>query len=195
MAVSSGPFLISAQLVSSSGPCWGCGHPKNTTWSGASLKSWAHSAIVRPPVNPEPSQCVTGRQDDGLNFSADPVPSALQELFCVCGALKRARLVHPGVAEVVFVKKDDAITAYKKYNNRCLDGKLGESSYFPFPLLTVYCRAAGLRASLSLPWGEGILVRSLLGLLYKRRQEGAVSGGAELPAPVPPALGVPLPGT
>jgi hypothetical protein len=24
---------------------------------------------------------------------------------------------------VVFVKKDDAITAYKKYNNRCLDGQ------------------------------------------------------------------------
>uniref|UniRef100_A0A8I5NBK0 DNA polymerase delta interacting protein 3 n=1 Tax=Papio anubis TaxID=9555 RepID=A0A8I5NBK0_PAPAN len=46
-----------------------------------------------------------------------------EELFCVCGALKRARLVHPGVAEVVFVKKDDAITAYKKYNNRCLDGQ------------------------------------------------------------------------
>ncbi|KAI6079681.1 polymerase delta-interacting protein 3 [Aix galericulata] len=35
----------------------------------------------------------------------------------------RARLVHPGVAEVVFVKKEDAITAYKKYNNRCLDGQ------------------------------------------------------------------------
>lgn len=46
----------------------------------------------------------------------------------MCGALKRARLVHPGVAEVVFVKKDDAITAYKKYNNRCLDGKLGEAA-------------------------------------------------------------------
>ncbi|XP_069766074.1 polymerase delta-interacting protein 3 [Narcine bancroftii] len=45
------------------------------------------------------------------------------ELFCVCGALKRARLVHPGAAEVVFVRKDDAITAYKKYNNRCLDGQ------------------------------------------------------------------------
>ncbi|XP_078496484.1 polymerase delta-interacting protein 3 isoform X2 [Lissotriton helveticus] len=45
------------------------------------------------------------------------------ELFCVCGALKRARLVNPGVAEVVFVKKDDAVSAYKKYNNRCLDGQ------------------------------------------------------------------------
>lgn len=63
------------------------------------------------------------QEEDGLNFAPNPSPSALQELFCVCGALKRARLVHPGVAEVVFVKKDDAITAYKKYNNRCLDGK------------------------------------------------------------------------
>ncbi|XP_060721199.1 polymerase delta-interacting protein 3 isoform X2 [Tachysurus vachellii] len=45
------------------------------------------------------------------------------ELFCVCGALKRARLVKVGVAEVVFVRKDDAINAYRKYNNRCLDGQ------------------------------------------------------------------------
>lgn len=56
---------------------------------------------------------------------------SLQELFCVCGALKRARLVHPGVAEVVFVKKDDAITAYKKYNNRCLDGKWDWAAHSP----------------------------------------------------------------
>lgn len=46
-----------------------------------------------------------------------------QELFCVCGALKRARLVKVGVAEVVFVRKEDAVSAYRKYNNRCLDGE------------------------------------------------------------------------
>uniref|UniRef100_A0A3Q3IH13 Uncharacterized protein n=1 Tax=Monopterus albus TaxID=43700 RepID=A0A3Q3IH13_MONAL len=46
-----------------------------------------------------------------------------QELFCVCGALKRARLVKMGVAEVVFVRKEDAVSAYRKYNNRCLDGQ------------------------------------------------------------------------
>lgn len=45
------------------------------------------------------------------------------ELFCVCGALKRARLLSPGLAEVVFVRKDDAVGAYKKYNNRYLDGQ------------------------------------------------------------------------
>ncbi|KAK7939356.1 hypothetical protein WMY93_002682 [Mugilogobius chulae] len=45
------------------------------------------------------------------------------ELFCVCGALKRARLVKVGMAEVVFVRKEDAVSAYRKYNNRCLDGQ------------------------------------------------------------------------
>ncbi|KAJ8263964.1 hypothetical protein GJAV_G00143580 [Gymnothorax javanicus] len=45
------------------------------------------------------------------------------ELFCVCGALKRARLVKGGAAEVVFVRKEDAVAAYRKYNNRCLDGQ------------------------------------------------------------------------
>lgn len=28
-----------------------------------------------------------------------------------------------GVAEVVFVRKEDAVSAYRKYNNRCLDGE------------------------------------------------------------------------
>lgn len=41
----------------------------------------------------------------------------------MCGALKRARLVRVGVAEVVFVRKEDAVSAYRKYNNRCLDGE------------------------------------------------------------------------
>ncbi|KAG7491467.1 hypothetical protein MATL_G00004740 [Megalops atlanticus] len=45
------------------------------------------------------------------------------ELFCVCGALKRVRFLREGVAEVVFVRKEDAVTAYRKYNNRCLDGQ------------------------------------------------------------------------
>uniref|UniRef100_A0A3B5MAN7 Polymerase (DNA-directed), delta interacting protein 3 n=1 Tax=Xiphophorus couchianus TaxID=32473 RepID=A0A3B5MAN7_9TELE len=47
----------------------------------------------------------------------------IMELFCVCGALKRARLVKVGVAEVVFVRKEDAVSAYRRYNTRCLDGQ------------------------------------------------------------------------
>lgn len=79
---------------------------------------------------------MAGRHDDCPRFSPNPNCScSSQELFCVCGALKRARLVHPGVAEVVFVKKDDAITAYKKYNNRCLDGESGRKQPPPAP----YC--------------------------------------------------------
>lgn len=72
----------------------------------------------------------------------------LQELFCVCGALKRARLVHPGMAEVVFVKKEDAITAYKKYNNRCLDGKC---STCPTRVLGWYCWCINCFKNLSEP--------------------------------------------
>lgn len=60
----------------------------------------------------------------------------------MCGALKRARLIHPGVAEVVFVKKDDAITAYKKYNNRCLDGKSGRKQ--PPLIPSAHDQAVGL---------------------------------------------------
>lgn len=89
---------------------------------------------------------MAGRQGNGSRFFYSPHPSySLQELFCVCGALKRARLVHPGVAEVVFVKKDDAITAYKKYNNRCLDGKSRRNQ--PLHLPAAHGSLPGIRPS------------------------------------------------
>lgn len=120
----------------------------------------------------------------------------------MCGALKRARLVHPGVAEVVFVKKDDAITAYKKYNNRCLDGE-SEKAATSLPLLTA---TAGQQAfSASFPcsgWRHPGAVPTPHyfgqqptahpspavggGILCTRSRQGGESlGGAELPAPVP----------
>ncbi|XP_068826251.1 polymerase delta-interacting protein 3 isoform X4 [Capricornis sumatraensis] len=73
-----------------------------------------------PPAEPVLSP-LEGTKMTVNNLHPRVTEEDIVELFCVCGALKRARLVHPGVAEVVFVKKDDAITAYKKYNNRCLD--------------------------------------------------------------------------
>uniref|UniRef100_A0A8C6HFA2 Polymerase delta-interacting protein 3 n=1 Tax=Mus spicilegus TaxID=10103 RepID=A0A8C6HFA2_MUSSI len=75
-----------------------------------------------PPAEPVLSP-LEGTKMTVNNLHPRVTEEDIVELFCVCGALKRARLVHPGVAEVVFVKKDDAITAYKKYNNRCLDGQ------------------------------------------------------------------------
>ncbi|KAF4793799.1 polymerase delta-interacting protein 3 [Turdus rufiventris] len=80
-----------------------------------------------PPKEPAPVQLafspLEGTKMTVNNLHPRVTEEDIVELFCVCGALKRARLVHPGVAEVVFVKKEDAITAYKKYNNRCLDGQ------------------------------------------------------------------------
>ncbi|XP_052647013.1 polymerase delta-interacting protein 3 isoform X3 [Harpia harpyja] len=80
-----------------------------------------------PPKEPAPVELafspLEGTKMTVNNLHPRVTEEDIVELFCVCGALKRARLVHPGVAEVVFVKKEDAITAYKKYNNRCLDGQ------------------------------------------------------------------------
>ncbi|KAM9640349.1 polymerase delta-interacting protein 3 isoform 3-T3 [Morphnus guianensis] len=77
--------------------------------------SFLHNALAFSPLE--------GTKMTVNNLHPRVTEEDIVELFCVCGALKRARLVHPGVAEVVFVKKEDAITAYKKYNNRCLDGQ------------------------------------------------------------------------
>ncbi|XP_069508798.1 polymerase delta-interacting protein 3 isoform X1 [Ambystoma mexicanum] len=75
-----------------------------------------------PPVEPVYSP-LEGTKMTVNNLHPRVTEEDIVELFCVCGALKRARLVNPGIAEVVFVKKDDAVSAYKKYNNRCLDGQ------------------------------------------------------------------------
>ncbi|KAM6437417.1 polymerase delta-interacting protein 3 isoform 1-T1 [Liasis olivaceus] len=75
-------------------------------------------AVVEPTFSP-----LEGTKMTVNNLHPRVTEEDIVELFCVCGALKRARLVNPGMAEVVFVKKEDAITAYKKYNNRCLDGQ------------------------------------------------------------------------
>lgn len=50
-----------------------------------------------------------------------------------------------GVAEVVFVRKEDAVSAYRKYNNRCLDGECQEQERTHemalWVLSTVFCLA------------------------------------------------------
>uniref|UniRef100_H2YAM5 RRM domain-containing protein n=1 Tax=Ciona savignyi TaxID=51511 RepID=H2YAM5_CIOSA len=51
------------------------------------------------------------------------VEDDILELFSVLGPVRRARLIGPGKAEVVFVRRDDAILAYQKYNDRDLDGQ------------------------------------------------------------------------
>ncbi|XP_026181962.1 polymerase delta-interacting protein 3 [Mastacembelus armatus] len=76
------------------------------------------------PTPPQPAfSPLEGTKITVNNLHPRVTEEDIVELFCVCGALKRARLVRVGVAEVVFVRKDDAVSAYRKYNNRCLDGQ------------------------------------------------------------------------
>jgi len=52
----------------------------------------------------------------------------VQELFGAIGPLKRARLLKAGVAEVVFVDRQDAVTATQRYHLRELDGQSHQQS-------------------------------------------------------------------
>ncbi|CAG5133063.1 unnamed protein product [Candidula unifasciata] len=45
------------------------------------------------------------------------------ELFGAVGPLKKAKLLKPGTAEVVYVSKEDAFSAVQKYHSRELDGQ------------------------------------------------------------------------
>uniref|UniRef100_A0A2K5PEA8 RRM domain-containing protein n=1 Tax=Cebus imitator TaxID=2715852 RepID=A0A2K5PEA8_CEBIM len=65
-----------------------------------------------PPAEPVLSP-LEGTKMTVNNLHPQVTEEDIVELLCVYGALKRARLFHPGVAEVVFVKKDDAITLMK----------------------------------------------------------------------------------
>ncbi|XP_038129686.1 polymerase delta-interacting protein 3 [Cyprinodon tularosa] len=76
------------------------------------------------PTPPQPAfSPLEGTKITVNNLHPKVTEEDIVELFCVCGALKRARLVKQGVAEVVFVRKEDAINAYRRYNHRCLDGQ------------------------------------------------------------------------
>ncbi|XP_018430592.1 PREDICTED: polymerase delta-interacting protein 3 [Nanorana parkeri] len=95
------------------------------TFSGVSRTLVANAA---PPLQPVPKTepaCspLEGTKMTVNNLHPKVTEEDIVELFCACGALKRARLLSPGVAEVVFVRKEDAVGAYKKYNNRYLDGQ------------------------------------------------------------------------
>ena len=136
-----------------------CGCPR-TTSNRASLKSWLLGICSQSTATSQPRALSGACEWQAGRMTAQNPPPTLtnpscssQELFCVCGALKRARLVHPGVAEVVFVKKDDAITAYKKYNNRCLDGKSGRKQ--PPHLAAPHCSQQASGGSLPLRWLGG----------------------------------------
>ncbi|XP_061568169.1 polymerase delta-interacting protein 3 [Cololabis saira] len=88
------------------------------------LQQSAAETTTTAPTPPQPAfSPLEGTKITVNNLHPRVTEEDIVELFCVCGALKRARLVKVGVAEVVFVRKEDAVSAYRKYNNRCLDGQ------------------------------------------------------------------------
>ncbi|XP_039269679.2 uncharacterized protein LOC120344499 [Styela clava] len=72
------------------------------------------------PLGPSP---IEGTKLKVFNLHPVVTEDDILELFSVLGAVRRARLVKPGEAEVVYIKHENAYTAYKKYNNRDLDGQ------------------------------------------------------------------------
>lgn len=94
------------------------------TLTGVSRTLIAKTTSTVQPASNEPTfSPLEGTKLTVNNLHPRVTEEDIVELFCVCGALKRARLSSPGVAEVVFVRKEDAVGAYKKYNNRYLDGQ------------------------------------------------------------------------
>ncbi|XP_054891486.1 polymerase delta-interacting protein 3 [Poeciliopsis prolifica] len=88
------------------------------------LQQSAAETSAAAPTPPQPAfSPLEGTKITVSNLHPRVSEEDIMELFCVCGALKRARLVKVGVAEVVFVRKEDAVSAYRKYNTRCLDGQ------------------------------------------------------------------------
>ncbi|XP_007560316.1 polymerase delta-interacting protein 3-like [Poecilia formosa] len=88
------------------------------------LQQSATETSTAAPTPPQPAfSPLEGTKITVSNLHPRVSEEDIMELFCVCGALKRARLVKVGVAEVVFVRKEDAVSAYRKYNTRCLDGQ------------------------------------------------------------------------
>merc|ERR1711970_1621720 len=57
------------------------------------------------------------------NLQTSVAQEDILELFGDIGALRRAKLVNPGHAEVTFINKTDAARAVEIYHNRQLDGK------------------------------------------------------------------------
>ncbi len=62
-----------------------------------------------------------------MHNGASTTTDCFQELFGAIGAFKKARLLRVGVSEVVFVRKEDAMQAVRKYNMRELDGEYMEA--------------------------------------------------------------------
>ncbi|XP_069124554.1 polymerase delta-interacting protein 3-like isoform X2 [Argopecten irradians] len=110
-----------------------------TTKQTRPIPQSAPQVVKRTKVlKPAPAQVVMEEEEDPTDMVLSPLQGYrilisnlhvivtqddIIELFGAIGPMKRARLVKPGTAEVVYVQKDDAMKAAQKYHNRELDGQ------------------------------------------------------------------------
>ncbi|XP_050315344.1 polymerase delta-interacting protein 3-like [Anthonomus grandis grandis] len=87
------------------------------------------------------------------NLQGSVTEEDIKELFEDIGQLLSAKLVRPGVAEVIYKNLKDAQKAVDTYHNRQLDGQ-------PMKCLLVNKRPMNQPTSMPLPKSEGILSRS-----------------------------------
>lgn len=62
----------------------------------------------------------------------------VQELFGVVGELRSCKVLGRGTAEVVYVKKEDALFAFSRYHNRKLDGQPMQCKLITLPSASLY---------------------------------------------------------
>lgn len=93
------------------------------------------------------------------NLQTSVTQEDILELFGDIGALRRAKLVNPGHAEVTFVNHGDAVKAVEIYHNRQLDGK------------PMKCQLVGANN----PVASGGATMKLPPSLLSKRREGAGS--------------------
>jgi hypothetical protein len=89
------------------------------------LNSYAaqHHAPPPPPSLSRPKGITTMTTMTISNLSDTVSKNDIAELCGAVGSLETVSMAAPGVAEVVFKYKDDALEAFKKYNQRNLDGQ------------------------------------------------------------------------
>ncbi|XP_048762160.2 polymerase delta-interacting protein 3-like isoform X2 [Ostrea edulis] len=81
------------------------------------------AASVQEEATPtEPLESTDGYRVIVSNLHSIVVQNDIIELFGAIGPIKRARLLKAGIAEVVYLNKDDVQKAIQKYHNRELDG-------------------------------------------------------------------------
>jgi len=127
-------------------------HPKNTELdTGDALKDSVfegrldHSLKSKRPQTEKEPVSSTGKQETPSscritvsNLHPLVTQQDVQELFGVVGDLRSCKMLGRGTAEVVYVRKEDALFAFSRYHNRKLDGQPMQCKLITLPSASLY---------------------------------------------------------